>query len=452
MIQSQTSHHHNNHYQCHMYPPDTALNRHRVASTDGYWAPGDKVSTYSAMAAMSTGDGGNGLRMSSNGYTIQTSSSMAMEYFSLPVMQSPLTLQRRRSHRPRGCRGGRKNRKGKLNVSDQHPDSPPLVPASIHDGFQKSANQQHNDYVNYRHNAATSSPSSTLLKKGDLSPYQHLKLSNKPWNLGAQNLHDTSTSHGGKKQPQAQFLPQQMLPPPVPSALFESHRQNMESMQQRNSTGSGLKMLPSFDDDYEHEPGEYDDHDDEYYDDDDEDEDDSSNEGIEIGVTIHKPSKSKVVNSDGSSSHQHVTNPILADRKNCEATIATSCTISTRSCSSSCDSDNSNDAKLMPKHSNHRYFIHTQQPTSPYNLTKPNSRKSIVHIAHWPMIASPLPHSHAPVMSLSEGACGSLFVTSPRSFLFGFPTDSNGRATSDDCKEAEINNNNNSNSNRISSF
>lgn len=121
---------------------------------------------------------------------------------------SPPPAPRRRSHRPRGCRGGRKNKKNKavsttvFGPGMLHTDAPLL---------QQRQNFQQNNHK----------------EKDDMSPYHHVN-TNKAWEFGSsQIVHDAAQK-------------QQMLPPPVPSALFESSRFFMES------NGGCLKMLPSF--------------------------------------------------------------------------------------------------------------------------------------------------------------------------------------------------------------
>jgi hypothetical protein len=119
---------------------------------------------------------------------------------------SPPPAPRRRSHRPRGCRGGRKNRKNKAVAAAVFGPGilPSDAPLSQTQNFQPS-------------------PFKT---KSDLSSYQHMNTS-KAWDFDPQNVHNSAQKH-------------QMLPPPLPSALFESSHYNME-------TDGGLKMLPSFD-------------------------------------------------------------------------------------------------------------------------------------------------------------------------------------------------------------
>ena len=485
-----------------MYHPvttATTMNRHRVVSVDGngYWAPGNNK--YSTLAA----DGLTHLTQRDAVSSVLPSTSYAVSSMDHMVLSSTLQqhhstaadptmmMPPRRSHRPRGCRGGRKNRKVKASLSSNH-DIPPPNSLPYHtDSYDTTTHQQQGIKTHQFNREPTSSSSSLSLYpsieysgvvKGDLSPYQHLKLSHKPWNLGSaiNGVSDTAGSNPVSSTSPAQH--QQMLPPPVPSALFDSHRQNMEWMNQNNNNsipGSALKMLPSFDEDEldlaGHDREAPDEYYHSYYDDNINDIDDDSSESVEFGMMIpqpphrltdaphHTPSRRETAQYDKLvHSNSHIipsTRRHLNHSDNCAATVETSGTASSRSRSSSSSSsggENDEDDIVMilnskttnwmannsgnGKHNNFNSSIHKQRqqqrqepPPPPPNHTilksQPPSQTFRLPILHL-HITPPL-QQQQPTPSRSStttvhgggggggGGFGSLFVTSPRSFLFG---------------------------------
>lgn len=130
---------------------------------------------------------------------------------------SPPPPPRQRSHRPRGCRGGRKNRKNKDEFGS----------------FLSPATDKTDAPLSQRQNF----PPSPL--KGDLSPYQHVHTSKSAWDFDNHTLLNSA-----QKQQIQHHRQHQLLPPPVPSALFARHHYGTGPAE---ALGSGLKMLPSFD-------------------------------------------------------------------------------------------------------------------------------------------------------------------------------------------------------------
>lgn len=423
----------------------TTTNRHRVVSVDGYWAPAGIPSTLAADVSLNSAsrDISSVLPMSSYSTSMDPSLSTNL-YHHQPLSLDP-TMRTRRSHRPRGCRGGRKNRKPKISNQDiQQPNSPPYH--SSYDASRIDNEQYGNTNHHYSNEASCLSfpaTASSVAVKGDLSPYQHLKISPKPWNFGLRGNENNDMTNTVS----APSIKQQMLPPPVPSALFDSHRQNMELMNQNNNnlSGSGLKMLPSFDDDEiddGHKGDGCDDYYHQYYDNNDDDDDDSS-ESIEFGMTIpkppqrlgdvhHTPSRRGMTYGKHDSNHSRFIPSMQND--NCEATVDTA---SSRSRTSSSSSDDS--ALVTTKETNLRtinnFSIHKphqlQQPSHTF-LKSPVAFKTfslpILHLHIIPPPPSslaqqgqqqPTTGSSCTNSSTNSGGFGSLFVTSPRSFLFG---------------------------------
>lgn len=135
-------------------------------------------------------------------------------------VNSEATLPRRRSHRPRGCRGGRKNRK---------PLAEAPMSTSTNPKYETNSNLLTESILPPNHQSLQNVH--TKIQGDDLSPFHHVKTSN-VWDFGSQtNFHNNA-------HPKSLM----MLPPPVPSALFEIRRRCLET------GGGGLKMLPSFDD------------------------------------------------------------------------------------------------------------------------------------------------------------------------------------------------------------
>jgi hypothetical protein len=256
-------------------------------------------------------------------------------------------LPRRRSHRPRGCRGGRKNRKnlnGATSPSSSSSSSALYGPnsSSNNDNFMQS-----NEPLRYSH----------LKAKGeDLSPYQHVKTL-KVWDFNAQH-HDDANTTGHRDN--AMQKPLMMLPPPVPSALFEVRQFCLDS------SGSGLKMLPSFE------------------------ESDSASESL-----IPPPVED---NQHRTRTSQHCYSAILplslgSHFRNDEATVDT-----VDSISSSDDSDTLSSGW-------------GQITTTSTSSTVRSQRVQKLEIP-----AAEAPCNHGPLQVYESG---SLFVTSPRSFLLG---------------------------------
>ncbi len=412
----------------------TATNLHRVVSADSNWAPGDISYTLAADAYT------NSTRRDVTVHAL-TADSASVEH-----SQSSFdhTSQSRRSHRPRGCRGGRKNRKVKsLNHDLPQPNSPPYrrYDSSCSDN---PSNQQYRNST-YQYTNEPSKPlfptmDNSVIAKGDLSPYHHVKISHKLWNAGLQGL----SNRVGTSSAQPTSTNQQMLPPPVPSALFDSHRQNVESMN-LNIFGSGLKMLPSFEDD-ELDDGRggnvRGDYNHQFYDSDD-DSDDSS-ESVEYGMSIPKPSQGlgdahHTPLRCGTSYHKSGNrgtnrNPSMRhpNYNPSEATVDTCGTASSRSRTSSSSSSSSSDDSAMVTTSeinlmttnNVTIPVQQQQQQQHTFLKKsqPSSKIFVLPLLHLhiapPLLSTIHPPHPTPHNSTGSGF-GSLFVTSPRSFLFG---------------------------------
>jgi hypothetical protein len=261
-------------------------------------------------------------------------------------------LARRRSHRPRGCRGGRKNRKN-LNGAT----SPSSSSSSLH-GPNSSSNKdnifQSKEPLRYSH----------LKAKGeDLSPYQHVKTL-KVWDFNAQHNDDavpgTATGQGGNSMQK----PLMMLPPPVPSALFEVRQFCLDH------SGSGLKMLPSFE------------------------ESDSASESLMIPPPLDDSNRHSMPS-------QHCYSAILPlslgnHFRNDEATVDTVDSIG----SSSDDSDTLSSSGWGP---------------TTTRCTASTFRPQLVQKLEIPAAEAPISNHEPPQVYES----GSLFVTSPRSFLLG---------------------------------
>ena len=424
------------------YASTTATNRHRVVSADSNWAPGDISYTMAADAF------NNSTRRDVTVHAPTENSASAEQ------SQSSFdhTSRSRRSHRPRGCRGGRKNRKVKSSNHD-----PPLTNSPPYRRYDSSctdnpSNQQYSNST-YQYTNEPSIPSfpiadNSVIAKGDLSPYQHVKINQKPWNAGLQGL----TNRVGTSSSQPTSTNQQMLPPPVPSALFHSHQQNMESIN-LNIFGSGLKMLPSFEDDeldngcggnvrrdYNHQY--YDSHDDS----------DDSSESLEYGMSIPRPSEGlgdahHTPLRCGRSCHKsgnrgNNLNPSMYHPNDnpSEATVDTCGTVSSRSRTSSSSSDDSamamtSETNLMTTNNVNIPVEQQQQQSTLLKKSQPSSKTFVLPILHLhitpPLLSTIHPPqstlhnstAHSSSASSSSSSCssgfGSLFVTSPRSFLFG---------------------------------
>lgn len=426
----------------------TTTNRHRVVSVDGHWAPAGIPPTLAADVSLNSESRNvsSVLPMSSYSTSMDPSSSTNL-YHHQPLLDP--TIRTRRSHRPRGCRGGRKNRKPKISNQDlQQQNSSPY--RSSYDCSRIDNEQYGNTNHQYSNEASFLSypvTDNSVAIKGDLSPYQHLKISPKPWNFGLRGINSNDMTNTVTAQPPS--MKQQMLPPPVPSALFDSHRQNMELTNQNinNLSGSGLKMLPSFDDDEfddGHKGDACDDYYHQYYDNNDDDDDDSS-ESIEFGMTIpkppqrlgdahHTPSRLGMTYGKHGSNQSRFIPSMQND--NCEATVDTASSRSRTSSSSSSDDSAMATTKEMNLRVINNFSIHKpqqlQQPSHTF-LKSPAAFKTFsLPILHLHIIPPPPPSSSAQQeqqqpttgssctnSSTNSGGFGSLFVTSPRSFLFG---------------------------------
>jgi hypothetical protein len=447
-----------------MYHPSTTMtsNRHRVVSVDGYWAPEGNnsalaadVSTKSARRDLSS------LPLTTYSTTIDhMSMSTRLQHHDHAVASSdPTLLQSRRSHRPRGCRGGRKNRKVKSSNND-------VLPARI-----PYDDSRENENMMYRHSNEAAFPllpstNISLVAKGDLSPYQHLRITNKPWSFGAQD----SNNHGdfnttGETQSLQQSpvkQQQQMLPPPVPSALFDSHRQNLEAMNQitGNIPGSALKMLPSFDEDEDKlDDGQDGDSGDlncsHRYGNDSNDDDDDSSENFKFGVMIpkppyrlgewhhhHTPSRHGSIHDRNVS---HIIPSIHFNNDSCEPTEDTCNSASSSSPRSRCSSSSTSDRgatemicerNLVVSNSNNFNSSPHQPPSSNSTTSDSHPKSKAFRLPIFNLHVTPPPIATTTILeqeyqepspgrstmttnSCGGGGFGSLFVTSPRSFLFG---------------------------------
>jgi hypothetical protein len=307
-------------------------NQNRFLASGGYWSTG-------AAAAAIHKVGSSSLAVAvTNQCQFESTASLK----NLQLDSSQLAI-RRRSHRPRGCRGGRKNRKFKdSSVAGNESVSP-----------QSPFIELHNQ---------TGCDDDTLEKqtfvKGDLSPYHHVKVNN-AWNFGSQNYHNAPL-------PTAKYS--QMLPPPVPSALFESHRSLEENKRM------GLKMLPSFDD---------------------------SDESAEGSLDVPPPPPPSQRYMAQSSTQQ-------CNETDCEATADTAfCSSHSRSASDDCDESS---MKSWNGEIQEYRLIH-QGEYSHLNPTKSNMA-----------VAVGPPKFAAMQTNVMKSEGSSLFVTSPRSFLLGIPT------------------------------
>jgi hypothetical protein len=304
-------------------------NQNRFLASGGYWSTGA-----ASTSIHKDGSNSNSLVVGVNNQG-QFASTASLKSLQLDASQQPI---RRRSHRPRGCRGGRKNRKLKessvVGSECLSPQSPYLV----------RHNQIGCDDDALEKQAAV---------KGDLSPYHHVKVNN-VWNFGTQ---------GCNNAPLLANKYSQMLPPPVPSALFECHRQMEESNRM------GMKMLPSFDDS-----------------------DDSA--GGSFDVPPPPPSQRYM---DPNSTQQW-------NEKDCEATADTAIS-STHSPSASDDSDTSSSTSSNGGFQHHRHIQHKE-----YAHLNPKKFNLTVGV---------VPPKVAVQSTALKSTGSSLFVTSPRSFLLG---------------------------------
>ena len=324
-------------------------NQHRFLSPAGCWSTG------SASMAINS-DGSKSLVI---GVNIQShyASTMSVNSLQLDSSQQPM---RRRSHRPRGCRGGRKNRKVKGSSTTNNDCSSPQSPLRVHHSQNVS-----DDYDMTKANTGSKdsfsfSSGSSPMVKGDLSPYQHVKVSNS-WNFGSQNYNNAPI-------PTARCS--QMLPPPVPSALFDCHRQ-----MEMNTGEIGLKMLPSFDNDF------------------DEDSDDSAEGSLDV-----PPPPPPF--------HRRAVGHPNKNEEWCDATA--NATVSTSHCYSTSDDSDASSTASRNRGMHHHHSIKQRK----YSLLNPTQRMADL------VIKPPLPT----VSTTTELEGGSLFVTSPRSFLLGITT------------------------------